>query len=515
MKFNLFDRKAATASNAATTVNHEGAAAFVLTPELELYAAVATSLLSDLNYEKADARLDRIRELVAAVDPEYSARLAVYARKSMNLRTVPVVLATELAKRGSGTDLVRRTLNQVVQRPDEITEILAYYQAANGRAGVKKLNRLSRQLQKGLADAFNRFDEYQFAKYDRKGMVTLRDAMFLVHPKPKSEDQQHLFKKIASQTLATPYTWETELSALSQQGFRSPAERNAAFRYCWEALIDSQRLGYMAMMRNLRNIVDAGVSPKHIELVCERLRDREAVLKSKQLPFRFLAAYREIKAMNHSYGGFILDSLEQAISCSVENMRGFDLDTSVVIACDVSGSMQKPVSAKSKILLYDIGLLLGMLLQSKCANVTSGIFGDSWKTVPLARRQVLENVDAFYKREGEVGYSTNGYRVIQDLIKRRHVADKIMMFTDTQLWDSAANNKVPQHTLSHQWSEYKKIAPHAKLYLFDLAGYGNVPLRMEGRDVALIAGWSDRVFEMLEAMEAGESALQNIRSLEL
>lgn len=510
MKFNIFNRKPAPA-----IVNHEGAKAFKLTPELELYSAVATSLLSDLNYEKGDARLDRIRELIANVSPEFSARLAVYARKSMNLRTVPVVLATELAKRSSGTDLVRRTLCEIIQRPDEITEILAYYQAANGRSGTKQLNRLSRQLQKGLADAFNRFDEYQFAKYDRKGAVTLRDAMFLVHPKANTEGQQELFRKIASQELATPYTWETELSALGQQGFASPTARAEAFRYCWEALIDSERLGYMAMLRNLRNILEAGVSTRHIQTVCARLKDRNSVLRAKQLPFRFLAAYREIKLLNHSDAGTILDSLEMAISHSVENLRGFGSETSVVIACDVSGSMQKAVSKNSKILLYDIGLLLGMLLQSKCSKVTSGIFGDSWKSVTLPRAQVLANVDAFYKREGEVGYSTNGYRVIEDLIKRKRVVDKVMMFTDCQLWDSVTGNKIPQHTLSFQWDEYKKIAPNAKLYLFDLAGYGNVPLRMERRDVAMIAGWSDRVFEMLEAIESGSTALKEIRAIEL
>lgn len=101
-----------------------------------------------------------------------------------------------------------------MNRADEITELLACYELLNEREGTKKLNRLSKQLQKGLALAFNRFDEYQFAKYNRNTGVKLRDALFLVHPKAKDEGQQALFDKIVQNTLQTPYTWETELSAL-------------------------------------------------------------------------------------------------------------------------------------------------------------------------------------------------------------------------------------------------------------------------------------------------------------
>jgi hypothetical protein len=520
---------------AAPLRNAEGAPAFRLTPELELYSAVATTLLSDVVYEKASDRLARIQNLLPTVGPEFAARLALYARTQLNLRTVPVVLAGELCKTNSGTDLVRKTVRAIVQRPDEITELLAYYSATNGRTGTKKLNRLSKQLQKGLSDAFNRFDEYQFAKYDRDGAVKLRDALFLVHPKPKDESQQAIFDKIASQTLATPYTWETELSALGQQYFANSTDKKAAFRNLWETLIDSGKLGYMALLRNLRNILEAGVSGPHVQTVCARLTDPVAVSRSRQLPFRFLAAYREIKAMHEEdsargfrkwiaslrgimpsgYTGLVLDALETALQQSVANLKGFGVDTRVVIAADVSGSMQQPVSAKSKILLYDIGLLLSMLLQSKCDQVYTGIFGDIWKLIAMPRSGVLANVDAFYKREGEVGYSTNGYLVLKDLADRNAVVNKVMIFTDCQLWDSNSGNSQAQNTLGYQWNRYKKLAPGARLYLFDLAGHGKTPVRVEPNEVMLIAGWSDKVFDMMEALEDGEAALAKIYQLPL
>jgi 60 kDa SS-A/Ro ribonucleoprotein len=503
MKFNYFNK----VKNVVT--NYEGAKAYSLSPEMELYSAVVTSGLNDVTYEKGSDRLKRIQQLIQKCNPEFTAKLAVYVRNEMYMRSVPMVLTVELAKISSGNNLVCTMMQKVIQRADEITELLAYYQMANKRTETKKLNRLSKQIQKGLAESFNRFDEYQFAKYNRQGEVKLRDALFLVHPKAKDEAQQLVFDKIAANTLSVPYTWETQLSEVGQRAFKNQAEKQQAFKEVWEALIDSNRLGYMAMLRNLRNIIEAGVSFAHMEKVCNYLSNANAVANSKQLPFRFLSAYREIKQMKSRYTTMVLDALEDAVMYSAENIKGFDARTSVVIACDVSGSMQQPVSKNSKVLLYDIGLMLGMLMQSRCKNVISGMFGDRWKVINMSKRNVLANVQEFYRRE--VGYSTNGYLVIEDLIKRNEIVDKVMLFTDVQMWNS--NNS--DYSFESSWKRYKAMAPNAKLYLFDLAGYGQVPLDIKQNDVHLIAGWSDKVFDVLHALEDKTSALQYINRIVL
>ncbi|WP_294246173.1 TROVE domain-containing protein [uncultured Chryseobacterium sp.] len=501
MKFN-FLRKSDN-----TLANYEGAEAYTMTPAEELYSAVVTTGLSTTTYEKGNERLARIQTLIQKNDPEFVARLAVYARKEMHLRSVPLVLTTELAKQASGTDLVSRTVDGVIQRADEITELLAYYQMANERTDLKKLNRLSKQIQKGLVKAFNKFDEYQFAKYNRKAEVTLKDALFLVHPKAKDDNQQAIFNKIVNDSLETPYTWEVELSVLGQTKFTGDAERKAAFRAKWEELIFSNKLGYMATLRNLRNILEAGVSPQAMEKVCRYLADEKAVRNSKQLPFRFLAAYRELKTNQSPYLSSVLETLEDAVMVSAENIKGFGFDTSVVIAADVSGSMQQPVSPKSKVLLYDIGLLMSMMMQSQCKNVITGMFGDTWKRVPMPKNGILRNVDAFYKREGEVGYSTNGYLVIEDLLNRREKVNKVMLFTDTQLWNSNGT----RNSFENSWNRYKRFNPEAKLYIFDLAGYGKQPLDVRKNDVYLIAGWSDKIFDVLNALEDRKSAVEMIK----
>ena len=550
MKFNTMIKEQ------SMTLNHEGAEAFRMSAEMELYTAVVTASLSDKFYETANERIERIAELVGKCDARFVAQLAVYARKEMNLRSVPLLLVVELAKRHSGDNLVSRTIEKVVLRADEIMELLHCYQWRNSQntncteasAQKKKLAKLSHQIQVGLQRAFNNFDEYQFAKYDRNNLeVKLRDALFIVHPKAKDDAQQLLFDKITNNTLETPYTWETELSALGQQEFKTDLKKEFAFAEKWEELIYSGRLGYMALLRNLRNLLECRVSREALTEVAHRLSDEREVKKSKQLPFRFLSAYRGIKKIGNRNTQVIfealekaslattkvvgneeklllLEALEKAVLATSQNIAGFDEQTRVLLACDVSESMYTPISPKSTVKNFDIGLMLAMLLQNKCKNVICGIFGNEWKVVGLPSSDILSNVGKMYEREGEVGYSTNGHKVIEYLNEHRIVMDKVMMFTDCQMWNSndqivtywrISNGIDISKTIRKEWEKYKEIAPNAKLYLFDLNGYGTTPLDIVRDDVTLIAGWSDRIFEMLEAIEKGSSVLEEIKRIEI
>ena len=496
-----------------TVRNHEGAKAYAMTTEMELYTAVVTSALSDKFYESNNRRMERIASLIRQADPVFVAKLAVYTRTQMNLRSIPMFLIVELAKIHNGDSLVKRTIGRCVLRADEIMELLMCYQLRNSNGnGTKKLHKLSRQVQEGLKDAFNRFDEYQFAKYNRSDLdVKLKDALFLVHPKADNPGQQEIFNKIASDSLQPPYTWETQLSESGQKHFLTVEEKEAATKALWEELIDSGKVGYMALLRNLRNILDANVSLSHIEKVAAFISDPANVAKSKQLPFRFFAAYKKLIGTKAKYSGCFSFALESAVAASVANLKGFGPDTDVLVAADVSGSMYTPVSPKSSVMCYDIGILLSMLLKSRCSSVISGMFGSTWKVLDLPQEDILANTIEMKARNGEVGYSTNGYAVIDYLIENNIRMDKVMMFTDMQMWDSRFADK----HLQASWNRYRQMYPGAKLYLFDLSGYGDAPVRLASDDVTLIAGWSDKVFDVLNAIENGEDALAQIDKIEI
>ncbi|MDO4159049.1 MAG: hypothetical protein Q4D41_01160 [Prevotellaceae bacterium] len=205
----------------------------------------------------------------------------------------------------------------------------------------------------------------------------------------------------------------------------------------------------------------------------------------------------------------MVDALDRALIASAENISGIDTDSSVLIACDTSGSMMQSLSQKSKIEMYHVGLVLAMLLNHRCKNAITGIFGDEWLTVDLKKESILRNIDNLNALEGRVGYSTNGYKVIDWLIGEREKVEKVMIFTDCQMWNSRWNG----NTLVKSWHIYKQFNPSAKLYLFDLAGYGSTPISIAERDVYLIAGWSDKVFDVLAAIEDGETALAKINGV--
>jgi 60 kDa SS-A/Ro ribonucleoprotein len=476
--------------------NHEGAPSFNTSNEMELYNLVSTFILEERFYESSNEQLKRLVKLISKTNSDFVNKLAVYEREDMYLRSVPLVLLVENARKGLSANL-GSVVTRTIKRADEIAELLAYYQISNQRVGAKKLNRLSKQIQKGAANAFNKFDEYQFAKYNRKGAVTLKDALFLTHPKARDENQQALFNRIASDSLEVPYTWEVELS------------KKGNTKKVWQELIASGRLGYMALLRNLRNILNAGLDENYISKVADVLSDKEKVRRSRQLPLRFYAAYREVSVLENS--SMIIDALEKAIRFSMDSVEFFK-NSRVLIASDVSGSMMSPLSKKSSLQYYDIGLLFSMLLRNRKGDrITTGIFGDIWKVKNMPKENILANVDYLKGIEGEVGYSTNGYKVLEWALKKSNYGyDRILFFTDCQLYDSYGKEEIRKY-----WKLYKRQFPESKIYFFNLAGYATTPVKVNESDVYLLSGWSDKVFDMLTALENGSSVIETIKKIEL
>ena len=244
---------------------HEGVPAQPITPEQELRRSVMACLLWEKQFYEDGVEISgRMHELAPKVAPERVAAMAVGARNNMKLRHAPLLLVREMARHASHRRLVGETLAQVIQRADELTEFVAIYWK-DGRAP------LSKQVKSGLATAFGKFDEYALAKYNRPGPIKLRDVLFLTHAKPRDEVQAELWKRLVEGTLATPDTWEVALSG------------GADRREAWERLLTERKLGALALLRNLRNMQQAGVQE---ELIYSALRDMKT---DRVLPFRFIA----------------------------------------------------------------------------------------------------------------------------------------------------------------------------------------------------------------------------------
>ena len=255
---------------------HEGARARRFTPEMELRRALMNCLLwEDQFYEDGVAIADRIRTLVPQVEPARVAALAIAAREQMKLRHAPLLVLREMARHEKHRGLVADTLARVIQRPDEMTELLAIYWAdALGPMQQRKRQPVSAQIKKGLAQALTKFDAYQLAKYDRDGAVRIRDVLFLVHAKPKDADQEKVWKQLVDGELVSPDTWEVSLSSGKDK------------RETFERLIAENKLGGLALLRNLRLMQKAEVPRKMIA-------DAIAAMRTDRiLPYRFITAAR-------------------------------------------------------------------------------------------------------------------------------------------------------------------------------------------------------------------------------
>jgi len=493
--------------DSTATTNFEGELAFNLDPLTELYVRAVSYLVGEPKFymsgRESDEELIKAIHRAIEIDPEFVLKLAVYCREELHLRSVPLVLLAEFAnsKKVGTVPRARKYVERVIQRADELTELVAYQLERNKHA--KRRTKLPMMLKCGIAKAFNKFDEYQFSKYKRsRSEVKLRDVMFLTHPKPKNEDQRILFNKIANNTLKSPMTWEV---------MRSTGKMT------WYDVIDNifnkngKVMNYMAMIRNLRNCLqDSSVTDEDVLLLCDMISNRRAVLNSKLLPFRFLSAYREIEKIDHPLVPQIMDSLECAAMTSIKNIPY--LKGTTLIATDVSGSMFTTISNSSSIRLYEVGLILSMLAKKICQYSITGIFAEKWLVVNLSKYAdgILSNTKKLESLTEKVGYSTNGYKAIEYLIDNDVPVDRIMLFTDTQMWNSFMDGK----HFAEEFLKYQRRHNKVKLYIFDLAGYGNVMIPQRTKNVFVVSGWSESVFKFVEAMETVDP-ISSIKSINI
>jgi 60 kDa SS-A/Ro ribonucleoprotein len=426
---------------------HEDAPARSVSTELQLRRSVLACLLWETQfYEDGVEIAGRIAELVPKVAAEKVAALAVEAREQMKLRHAPLLLVREMARHKTHRAPVADTLARVIQRADELAEFVAIYWK-DGRVP------LSGQVKKGLAAAFPKFDEYALAKYDRSGPIKLRDVLFLCHAKPRNDTQAGVWKKLIWGRLTTPDTWEVALS--------SGGERGADKREAWQRLLSENKLGALALLRNLRNMREAGVEES---LVLSALRSMNAV---RVLPFRFLAAAR--------YAPQWEEALEQAmLKCVAEQEK---LAGKTIVLVDISGSMTAPLSRRSEMLRTDAAYGLAVLLREIGEKVGVYSFSDELVEVPARSGFALRDaIDASQRHNGtQLGKAVEG-------LNRKEKYDRLIVITDEQ-----AHDTVP--------------GPKGKGYVINVASYKN---GVGYGKWTHIDGWSESVVEYIRTLEQME-----------
>lgn len=532
-------KSAITTTGPATTF--EGGKAYSRDAKSDLFLLAVTNMVGeDTFYEKAGARDDRYAALVRQVtleDPEWMYRFIGWLRNDAHMRSASIVAAAEavLARREAGVDKMfdasvggdpgyavqlgtRAFIPQAMARADEPGEFMGYWVLRTGSktlpAGVKR----------GLADAVKKlFNEYAYLKYGRKDGFQLADLVDLLHPSPEADWQGDLFRHALNERHkrgeAIPESLKMlrhhkEVMEMPQEGRRAflgtataidrlkaagitweqlsgwlGGELDASF---WESVIPS--MGYMALLRNLRNFEKARISRSARKAVQERLGDPEQVRRSRQFPYRFLSAYR---ATQSDWWG---ETLSDALDASVGNLPVFSGRTLVLV--DTSASMNGMVSAKSSVRHVDVGALIGVALAASGSQVDlhgfAGGGGWRWDTLetPVQFKHelpkggsILRGVESFTRRVGEVGHGTQISQAYKESF-RGH--DRVILVSDMQSFNSYDG-------------DISTMAPKTtRIFGINTSGYAATVVDSAKPNRFEVGGFSDRVFEMIRLIEAGD-----------
>lgn len=514
-----------TVSRTPNATTYEGGPGHTRDVKSELFQLSVVNMVGeDTFYESGSDRDTRYAQLVrhATLDnAEWTARFLSWLRTTANMRSASLVGAAEYTQARLKAGLAgtsRQVVSSVLQRADEPGELLAYWTSRYGRAIPKPIKR-------GVADAVTRlYTEYSLLKYDTASHGwRFADVIDLVHPSPKALWQAALFKHaldrrhgrdnlqhmiehlpmlyrnlvLRSQALDGDFRGLLDPAELREAGMTwedalSLAGSKVSKAGLWEAMIPS--MGYMALLRNLRNFDEAGVSDVHAVNVINKLTNPDEVAQSRQFPYRFLSAYLAAPSDRWKH------PLNVALELATQNIPVLPGRTLVLV--DTSASMRTPVSERSKISAVQAGALLGVALAHRnspprakghvdLVGFASGVF----RHEVHAGVNILNTTQAFVNRVGEVGHGTDMWGALRRTYDKH---DRVFLITDMQtVTDRRGFTKVYDDNV---------VPDNVPIYGFNLGGYNTVAYAAGSPNRHEFGGLNDATLRAIPLLEAGTNA---------
>jgi len=446
------------------------------------------------------------------------------------MRTAPVVLAAEAVRARLAAELEggnRQLVSSVLRRADEPGEMLAYWTSRYGRAVPKPVKR-------GIADAVARlYDERAFLRYDSEARgFRFGDVIELVHPSPalaKTAWQGDLFRWAITARHGRDEAPPVSLSAVRARwelARLAPAERHRSVRQVldghgpkemlglaaagqWEWLLSwlgegpaeerlpkaeqwrliLPQLGFMAALRNLRNLDESGLSDEDVAPLIARFSDPEQVRRSRQFPFRFLSAYLNVPSLRWGH------ALEQALDVATGNIP--ELPGRTLILIDTSASMGQPVSGKSMMTMVQAAALFGLAtgIRNRDRADVYGFADGQFRVEGSAYRlSLLKSLEAFIRRIGEVGYGTRIGEAVRATY-RGH--DRVMVLTDMQTFPDGNGRAGQVGDVS------ASVPARTPVYGFNLVGYRHSAMPAGRGNRHELGGLTDATFSLIPNIEAG------------
>ncbi|MDD4804513.1 MAG: TROVE domain-containing protein [Candidatus Pacebacteria bacterium] len=450
----------------------------------EIASVVLNSMLNgDLYYQKETERVNQILDLINQAskhkdDIDFLAKSMVYTRNVANLRSVTHLMAVGMVEAINGDPIIRRALRKSLVRPDDLTEILSLWNTrhteSDGKA--KMLPNCVRRAFKDVLET--KFDEYQIKKYAAdNSKVKLKDVVKIAHPSSKCE----MFKKLIEGDLAQAETMNTKLSS------------GESAKEAFSDLLRNRKMGYMQAIKHICNALRDGVDKDTLKLWADFVTNDKAVANSRLLPFRYYDAWKEVKKlkMDEFDKEFVKQTLETAFAKSAMNTGLVESNERICIILDESGSMSGDPFQYGKILAASTLLALGD------SQVVFYTFAEKARRINISavKKSPFDWIEDLDANGGGTYFSAP----LEELIKTGTKADKLIIFTDMQLYeaDNTWRNTYNKGNFTKFYTDYRKISPNVKTLFWNLRGYANgTPLKLAD-SVLEVAGYSDSMLNVV------------------
>ena len=512
--------KASKNSSVNMIPNKEGATSYVRGDlRLDLISAVTSFVQQkDKFYETADERYETITKLIKTICDSgqslFVLKLLVYTRTVLGLRSVSHFIAYTLLGCVRGEPLLRKAIRMAILRPDDMTEILSLWDSnhtgeelvatitAEKDGAVTTItkekakmppNALRRAFKDVLESKFSVIDFARHAGENHK--IKLRDIVRLARP-AKNQDA---IKALLNRDLP---------KAQSVEGKLAKGEKAANVV---KELLDENKLGYMAALKNITKTIESSADDKTIEDLCNYLVNQKAIKKSMVLPFRFFDAYKEVKNLhNKEIDSMVVQKLlnviEKAFSIASGEVQIVKEGERVAVVLDESGSMDGDPFKIASV------LMASLLTKLNPANTLALAFSNNERV--LDSRVAHNNPLEFASNLQAVGGGTEIQAVFNHIVRTKTKVDKIIIFSDSQMYSSLGND--PMEKLSKYLTKVKEVSPDVMVMFWNLEGYNTgTPIKLSS-SILEVHGYSDKMLQLIPKMWKSKTALiEEIEKIEI
>lgn len=518
--------------------NEAGGRAYRFTPKHALAQMAATGCFGGVYYASAQSQLDEMRRLIDQTgDNVFLAKLAVYARERAYMKDMPAALLVALSKRD--TELMHRVFDRVVDNGRVLRTVFQMI-----RSGQFGRTSLSSSLQRAFQRWLNEASVGKLLSASIGHDPSLRDVLRLARPTPKDNERRALFgwltgKETEKWAPATEADLPAQVQALIAYRQADSSEAQALIlgdlSVRWDLLADAARgplvwkaiarqMGPQALRMNLntllRHEVLAGgrADREMVDYVASRIADADAIRRSRQFPYQFLAAYLNAAA---EVPQKIKAALHQAAEIACGNVP--ELPGPVVIGLDTSGSMSCPVTGyrgrggTSKMRCVDVAALFGAAVLRR--NPDSVVIPFDTRAYD-ARIDPADSILSLSERLARYGGGGTDCSIPLREANTRHRNRRFagcVLVSDNESWvyrgRALGYGRQGATGVLEQWQEFVKnqlrLGGHGtaapKLVCIDIQPYGTSQAP-ERDDILNIGGFSDAVFSVVAAYLANDAS---------